>query len=317
MPIDYSERERSYELFVKGKQAGTWDPDDFDLTRDEEDWAEFTEEERSAFLLTCAGFYDGEEDVTRTLAPYMLALDRLDPETVTFDPVQQEMYLSQQVYEEAKHTDFFSRYFEEVFGTQDTEPLREGGYQEAGYSTDDLYDTADALVEAATSGDQRRIRHELAEAYMNYMGIVEAQLARSGYIGFDMMSESKADQLGKETALPGFQAAVAKVRQDESRHIENGRWVMRKLAESDPDVVPEVLEPRLKVYIRDRVLSPPPMENPFEGYDREHVGDRSLRYLQDTVNAIGADRFEDLSDVRAYVKRMREEGADAAAADDD
>jgi len=317
MPIDYAERERSYELFGKGKRAGTWDPDDFDLERDREDWAQFTEAERSAFLLSTAGFYDGEEDVTRTLAPYMLALDRLDPETVTFDPVQQEMYLSQQVYEEAKHTDFFSRYFEEVFGTQDTEPLREGGYQEAGYSTEDLYDTADALVEAATSGDQRRIRHELAEAYMNYMGIVEAQLARAGYIGFDMMAASKADDLDRETVLPGFQRAVAKVRQDESRHIENGRWVMGKLAESDPDIAPEVFEPRLKVYIRDRVLSPREVENPFEGYDQEYIGDRSLRYLQDTVDAIGADRFDDLSDVRAYVRRAREEGTDAAAADDD
>lgn len=317
MPVDYAERERSYELFVKGKQAGTWDPDDFDLARDREDWAAFTEEERSAFLLTCAGFYDGEEDVTRTLAPYMLALDRLDPETVTFDPVQQEMYLSQQVYEEAKHTDFFSRYFEEVFETQDTEPLREGGYQETGYSTDDLYDTADALVEAATSGDQRRIRHELAEAYMNYMGIVEAQLARSGYISFDMMSASKADEMGKKTVLPGFQRAVAKVRQDESRHIENGRWVMHEFAESDPDIVSEVFEPRLKTYLHDRVLEAPPMENPFERYDSDHIGDRVLRYLQDTVDAIGAERFEDLSDVRAYVGRAREEGTDAAAADDD
>jgi len=316
MPIDYAERERSYELFRKGKRAGTWDPDDFDLDRDREDWAQFTEAERSAFLLTCAGFYDGEEDVTRTLAPYMLALDRLDPETVRFDPVQQEMYLSQQVYEEAKHTDFFSRYFEAVFGTQDTEPLREGGYQEAGYSTEDLYDTADVLVEAATAGDQQRIRHGLAEAYMNYMGIVEAQLARAGYIGFDMMAASKADELGRETVLPGFQAAVAKVRQDESRHIENGRWVMGKLAESDPEIVPEVLEPRLKLYIRDRVLSPREVENPFERYDQEYIGDRSLQYLQDTVDAIGADRFEDLTDVRAYVRRAREEGA-AAAADGD
>lgn len=317
MPIDYAERERSYDLFVKGKRAGTWDPDDFDLSQDREDWAEFTEEERAAFLLTCAGFYDGEEDVTRTLAPYMLALDRLDPGTVTFDPVQQEMYLSQQVYEEAKHTDFFSRYFEEVFGTQDTEPLREGGYQEAGYSTDDLYETADALIEAATSGDQRRIRHELAEAYTNYMGIVEAQLARAGYLGFDMMVASKADQLGRKTVLPGFQRAVAKIRQDESRHIENGRWIMGKLAESDPDVVGEVIEPTLKTYLRDRVLEAPPVENPFERYDSRHIGDRVLRYLQDTVDAVGVDRFEDLTDVRAYVRQKREEDPDAAAADDD
>jgi ribonucleoside-diphosphate reductase beta chain len=316
MAIDFDSPEKSYELFKKGKREGTWDPDDIDLSQDQADWETLNEDEQEMFLGISSGFYEGEEDVTRTLAPYMYALEGFDDDA-PFDAVQEEMYLSQQVYEEAKHTDFFSRYFEEVFGTQDTEPLREGGYQEAGYSTEDLYDTADALVEAATAGDQRCIRHELAEAYMNYMGIVEAQLARAGYIGFDMMAASKADELGRETVLPGFQRAVAKVRQDESRHIENGRWVMGKLAESDHEVAPEVLEPRLKVYIRDRVLSPREVENPFERYDQEYIGDRSLQYLQDTVDAIGTDRFGDLTDVRAYVRRAREEGADAAAADDD
>jgi len=31
MAIDYSEREKSYELYRKGKREGTWDPDDYDL----------------------------------------------------------------------------------------------------------------------------------------------------------------------------------------------------------------------------------------------------------------------------------------------
>ena len=55
------------------------------------------------------------------------------------------------------------------------------------------------------------------------MGIVEAQLARSGYMSFDQMASIKAADMDRETVLPGFQAAVGKIRQDESRHIENGR----------------------------------------------------------------------------------------------
>jgi len=78
------------------------------------------------------GVYDGEEDVTRTLAPYMMALDALPNDEMPFDTVQEELFLAQQVYEEAKHTDLFSRYFEEVFGTQETAPYREGGYQDRG-----------------------------------------------------------------------------------------------------------------------------------------------------------------------------------------
>ena len=313
MPIQYARREKPYELFRKGKREGTWDPDDYDLTQDQEDWAEFTEEQQRRFLATTSGFYDGEEDVTRTLAPYMMALEAIDEADAPFDVVQQQLYLAQQVYEEAKHTDFFARYYEEVFGTQDTAPYREGGYQETGYSTDDLYDTADELSAAAASGDQRELRFALGEAYLNYMGIVEAQLARGGYLSFDQMVEGKAEELGRERVLPGFQDAVGKVRQDETRHIENGRWVMRKLAEHDPTIVTEVYEPRIAEYVENRILAPPPYEDsPFDGFDRDAIGKRVVQYLQDTVDYVGADRFERFSDVRAGIGEMRE----ATAADD-
>jgi len=297
MPIEYGARERSYELFRKGKRAGTWDPDDFDVKGDRADWAEFADAERKAFLMTASGFYDGEEDVTRTLAPYMVVLDRLDGETLSFDPVQEEMFLAQQLYEEAKHTDFFSRYYEEVFGMQDTTPYREGGYQEHGYSTDDLYDTADDLLEAAASGDQRTMRHALGGAYFEYMGIVEAQLARSGYMSFDQMASIKAADMDRETVLPGFQAAVGKIRQDESRHIENGRWVLRELAATDPEIVPEVYEPRIRAYVEDRIVNAPAQEMPFEGYDGARIGRTVRRHLQDTIDYIGAERFSEFEDV--------------------
>jgi len=313
MPIQYGSLEKPYELFQKGKREGTWDPDDYDLAQDREDWTEFTDEQQQRFLATTSGFYDGEEDVTRTLAPYMMALEAIDPDDAPFDVVQQQMYLAQQVYEEAKHTDFFARYYEEVFGTQDTAPYREGGYQESGYSTDDLYETADELSAKAAAGYQREIRFALGEAYLNYMGIVEAQLARGGYLSFDQMAESKAAELGRDAVLPGFQAGVGKVRQDETRHIENGRWVLAKLADHDRAIVPEVYEPRIAEYVENRIL-PGPMypDNPFEGYDQKAIGKRVVQYLQDTIDYVGAERFDRFGDVRAAIGEMREQ----AAADD-
>ncbi|ELY87884.1 ribonucleotide reductase subunit beta [Natrialba hulunbeirensis JCM 10989] len=303
MPIDYSNREKSYELYRKGKREGTWDPDDYDLTQDREDWQQFSEAEQHRFLATCSGFYDGEEDVTRTLAPYMMALDALPNEELPFDTVQEELYLAQQVYEEAKHTDLFSRYFEEVFGTQDTAPYREGGYQEQGYSTDDLYDTADDLLAAVNSGDRTDLVYSLGEAYLNYMGIVEAQLARGGYLSFDQMIELKADQMGRDSVLESFQQAIGKVRQDETRHIENGRWVMKQLAIAEPEIVADVYEPRIDEYVENRLLSDPLYdEQPFEGYDQERIGHQLVQYLQDTIDYIGAERFDQYGDVRAALK---------------
>ena len=180
---------------------------------------------------------------------------------------------------------------------QDTAPYREGGYQEHGYSTDDLYDTADDLLEAAASGDQRTMRHALGGAYFEYMGIVEAQLARSGYMSFDQMASIKAADMDRETVLPGFQAAVGKIRQDESRHIENGRWVLRELAATDPEIVPEVYEPRIRAYVEDRIVNAPAQEMPFEGYDGARIGRTVRRHLQDTIDYIGAERFSEFEDV--------------------
>lgn len=316
MPVDYANRERSFELYRKGKVEGTWDPDDYDLTQDVEDWEAFSETERRVFLATASGFYEGEEDVTRTLAPYMVALDALDDGTVSFDAVQEEIYLSQQVYEEAKHTDFFSRYYEEVIGTQDTDQflMREGDQ----YETDDLYEQGEELLAAVQLGDQRKLVHTLGMAYMNYMGILEGQRARAGYMVFDQMCESKAEDLGREEVLSGFQAGLGKVRQDETRHIENGRWVLQQLAEADPDVVTEVYEPRLIQYIRANILSGPTFEEmPFSAYDEEAIGRKTIQHLQDTIDYIGAEKFDRLADARAAIESLRAEGGAAAAAGDD
>ncbi|WP_049923554.1 ribonucleotide-diphosphate reductase subunit beta [Halopiger djelfimassiliensis] len=302
MPVDYADREKSYELYRNGKREGTWDPDDYDLTQDREDWSQFSTAEQHRFLATCAGFYDGEEDVTRTLAPYMMALDALPNDEMPFDTVQEEMYLAQQVYEEAKHTDFFSRYFAEVFGTQDTAQYREDGYQEQGYSTEDLYDTADELLAAVNSGDRTELVYALGEAYLNYMGIVEAQLARAGYLSFDQMIELKADEMGREVVLESFQTAVGHIRQDETRHIENGRWVMRKLADAEPDIVQDVYEPRIEEYVENRLLAETDYEQPFDGYDQQRIAEQLTKYLQDTIDYIGADRFERYADVSSALE---------------
>lgn len=312
MPIEYSAREKPYELFRKGKKEGAWDPDTFDLEDDTADWDAFTAAEQRRFLRTASGFYDGEEDVTRTLAPYLLAVEALDNDAMPFDTVQQELFLAQQLYEEAKHTDFFSRYYEHVFGTHDTESHRNDAYREDGYSTDDLYETADALRRVLDTGDQRELVHSLGEAYLNYMGIIEGQLARFGYMEFDQMVAIKGEELGRDV-LPAFQAGLGKVRQDETRHIENGRWMLRQFAEYDPSIVREVYEPRFDAYVRDRVLSDRPMgDEPFEGFDWRAIGKQSKQHFQDTVDYIGADKFERFGDVGVAISAMREE----ATADD-
>jgi ribonucleoside-diphosphate reductase beta chain len=301
MAIEFDSPEKSYELFKKGKREGTWDPDDIDLAQDKADWDTFDEDEQEMFLGISSGFYEGEEDVTRTLSPYMYALEGLD-EDGPFDAVQEEMYLSQQVYEEAKHTDFFSRYFELVAGTQDLESYQDddGG----GYSIKDLYDKGEDLIDAKRAGDQRELLYALGDAYLEYMGIVEAQQARAGYMVFDQIIDLKAEEMGRDVVLPGFQEGIGLVRQDETRHIENGRWVLKQLAEAEPDIVSDVYEPRMQAYIDHQLLSDdqPEFDRAYPGFDGKQIFIKSQQFLQDTIDYIGRERFEELTDVESTVR---------------
>lgn len=309
MALDF-EKSRAYQLFDQGKVEGIWDPADIDFSQDEEDWEKFTEEEKAQFLRLASGFYDGEEDVTRTLAPYLMALDQLDPDLVEFDPVQVEMYLSQHTYEEAKHTDFFALWYEQVVGTHDTDEFR--GESNASYGTAALYPTAEELARTALDGDQTEILHQLGRAVMHYMGIVEGQLARAGYLSFDQMTENKGKELGKDQALPGFMEALERTRDDEGRHIGHGKWLLSKIAESDPDVVTEVYQPMLENYVDNAIVTDTQSDlpNPLN-IDREPIQKATLTNLQETIDIIGREHFDGFNTAEELIERREQVTATA------
>lgn len=306
MTVNYAERERPYELFEKGKTEGTWDPADIDLAEDQDDWENCTQQQQLVFLASSAGLYVGEEDVTRTLSPYVLALEELGAfDDVPFDVIQQQMYLVQQLYEEAKHTDFFARYHDTVLGSQDVSIFTQSGFQDQGFATDDLHDTARDLMSAVRGGQKRPLLFALGEAYLDYMAIAEGQLARVGYLQIDAILAEIADDLGRDQVFPAFQEGLQYIRQDESRHIENGRWVLRRIADADEAIVTEVYEPRLKAYVRNRLLSDSHyrQNSPFD-IETDKLLARARKYLQDTIDYIGVDRFEELGAVDEVARSM-------------
>jgi ribonucleoside-diphosphate reductase beta chain len=300
MAVDFANKEKSYELFEKAKRQGTWNPLDIDISEDKVHWNEgFSDEQREEIMGTFVGFYEGEESVTRTLVPYFTIVDRL--EDAPFDTIQMEMFLTTHLYEEAKHTDFFARYFEEVIGTQETE-IDE--YEDSEYwqnpdlkefLVDDLEEIGVKMREAARHGDQHELRYVLGEGVMHYMGIVETQLAKAGYEIFENVFSEVGDELGTEI-LPGFQEGVGYIRQDEGRHITNGRWLMKKLAEEDPDIVTEVYEPKIEEYL-ERLTGQDAQqeEDPYSAYsfDMEELQRTvSNDNLQQTIAYIGAEKFD-------------------------
>src|SRR5512141_2169792 len=87
-------------LYEKAKRLGIWNPSDIDLSRDKADWSTLNEQERDLILRLLSMFVAGEEAVTLDLLPLIGVI-------AEEGRVEEEIYLSTFLFEEAKHTDFF------------------------------------------------------------------------------------------------------------------------------------------------------------------------------------------------------------------
>ena len=87
-------------LFQKAKRLGTWDPQAIDFTEDGADWAAFDDVERDFLLRTLALFQAGEEGVTLDLLPLIMVI-------AGEGRIEEEIFLTSFLWEEAKHVEFF------------------------------------------------------------------------------------------------------------------------------------------------------------------------------------------------------------------
>jgi len=94
-------------LYHKAKQL-FWDPQAIDLTQDARDWARLAARERDILLRLAAQFLGGEQAVTHDLTPLLIALRRQGGR------LDDEMFLTTQLFEESKHVEWFDRWFVEV-----------------------------------------------------------------------------------------------------------------------------------------------------------------------------------------------------------
>jgi len=98
----------SYMDLYRRWESQQWSVGDLDFTLDREDWLKSTELEKKSTLWSHRLFFNGEERVTSTLAPFVWAAPT--PEI--------EIFLSTQMVDEARHTVFFQRWWQEVVGTE-------------------------------------------------------------------------------------------------------------------------------------------------------------------------------------------------------
>jgi ribonucleoside-diphosphate reductase beta chain len=199
-------------LFEKAKRFGVWNPSDLDFSQDRRDWEGLAPAQQDLLLRLTAMFVAGEEAVTRDLLPLIQAV-------AAEGRIEEELYLTTFLWEEAKHVDLFSRFLEEVCGApQDLERFH--GTQYRGIIGEALPEALGALREHATPA-------ALVRASCVYNMVVEGMLAETGYHAyFRIMDE--------HNILPGQRQGVLKLKQDESRHIAYGVYLISRLISEDP-----------------------------------------------------------------------------------
>jgi ribonucleoside-diphosphate reductase beta chain len=199
-------------------ESQQWSVGDLDFSLDRQDWEESSDLDRKATLWSHRLFFNGEERVTATLAPFVWAAP--SPEI--------EVFLSTQMVDEARHTVFFQRWWHEVVGTgardlgqllAEIRPEANAGYNELFY--DRLPSTAQRLASNPKDFDA------FVEGVTLYHIVIEATIALTGQ-RFEL--EAMREQgLTDRAFYRGFTA----VARDESRHVNFGIKFLRDAVRED------------------------------------------------------------------------------------
>jgi ribonucleoside-diphosphate reductase beta chain len=199
-------------LFEKAKRFGVWNPSDIDFSQDRADWLALAEPERDVLLRLTSIFQAGEEAVTLDLLPLVQTVAREGR-------LEEELYLTTFLFEEAKHTDFFRRVLDEV-------AAHPGGLDHyAGPHFRFLvYDALPRAMQRLVTDQSPAAQ---IEASATYNMIVEGVLAETGYHAYFTVLERRG-------LMPGVRQGVTLLKQDESRHIAYGLYLISRLVAADP-----------------------------------------------------------------------------------
>jgi ribonucleoside-diphosphate reductase beta chain len=207
--VDKTTDEVAWDLYRKAIKFGTWDPAAIDLTQDKADFESLDEDLKGYLIHFCTGFLDAEENVALKFCPWIM----LGSST------EQQAFLSTQLLEEFKHTEFFMRYFKEVFGIQRIPGVKNTVQQK-------LDERVKKMLSALEQGPKER-EAALVEGLTHYQGIIEGVQAMSGYEVFGAVYGSKG-------LFAGLAEGFTRIKEDEGRHVGFGLRML-KLFARDPE----------------------------------------------------------------------------------
>jgi ribonucleoside-diphosphate reductase beta chain len=214
-------------LWRKAKKYGIWNPEEIDFSVDAAQWPQLTDLERRVLIHQAGLFQAGEESVTLDLLPLIHVIAKEGR-------LEEEMFLTSFLWEEAKHVDAFDTFWNAVVGHHpDLSAYHTPSYRAIFY---------EALPKALhrLSIDSSPVAQ--AEASVTYNMIVEGVLAETGYYTY-------AQMLSNNGILPGMQTLMGHFKRDESRHIAYGVHLLSRLVAEHGDPVWNAIENRMQELI--------------------------------------------------------------------
>lgn len=204
------------ELYYRWERQ-QWSASEIDFISDRIQWEDMTEEEQDRIIFSMAAFFQGEASVTDALAPYVLAM----PDE------EMRIYVTTQLVDEARHTIFFARFFNEVLG------IDEGRLEDTLVLAQEFMKPAakfilmDSLVNIA-----ERLRQDpthlatLVEGVTLYHILIEGTMGLAG-------QRTLLENYRRDNLFPGFRGGFTAVARDESRHVIFGVKFLRDMIQRD------------------------------------------------------------------------------------
>ena len=232
----------SYEDLYKLWERQQWSVHAIDFTQDRTDWWEkIPEEERFQRMYGLSSFFIGEQKVADELGPMMRAA-----------PTEQmRIFLCTQIADEARHVEFFNRFYGEV-GVLESDDLHARLEETSSHVNPEF----NVLFDEMLAGRVDRLAQKpedlelLVETITLYHMVIEGMLALTGQHFILQYNEDMG-------TLPGFVEGFNNVARDEHRHVAFGARFLREMAAADTRYAEAIQRMLVEVApIADAVLRP-------------------------------------------------------------
>jgi ribonucleoside-diphosphate reductase beta chain len=226
-----------YELW----EGQNWRSQTIDLERDRESWQQIGADERRELLWGLSSFFVGEERVTTEFSGLVMASE----------DEAEEAFLTTQQVDEARHMQFFDRYYREVFAFDEPDI-----HARLARVRENITDTFVQLFDHDLVAAGRKLIADPSDPTAKvefvtcYHMVIEGTLALTG-------QQFNLEWFERHGGFPGFVEGFTNIARDEHRHVAYGTWFLQQKAR-DPDLARAAQDTLVRLLpVAASVLVPP------------------------------------------------------------